>query len=214
MKKLRIYFVVIILAVFFPSSLFAQESGKSRIREIYLNGNLLTFNNFGLQYKSETPKGNFFRIGVTTFNSDVVKYKPGSSVLFGTISTNISGGFEIGLEKRKQLTEKLSAFYGINFTSTANFARSKNDNPAIPADLRYTDSFNINPGLGFNSGFILKITADFLMSAEIIPQILFRYSSSEGVEGSNKVKHVNTGGSLNFDNQSVRVSVIYRWNKN
>lgn len=46
--------------------------------------------------------------------------------------------------------------------------------PTLPRDLRYLDDFSINPGLGFNSGFIAKITGDFSISAEIIPKLIYK----------------------------------------
>ncbi|MCJ7447220.1 MAG: hypothetical protein MUO72_05990 [Bacteroidales bacterium] len=74
------------------------------------------------------------------------------------------------------------------------------------------DEFNINPGLGFNSGFILKILNNFSISAEIIPQLLFEYTSVERIDGPYKVRDTNMGGSFNLSNNSVRVSLIYAWN--
>jgi hypothetical protein len=212
-KRNSVLLLSIIMGLLF-SGLYAQESVPGKIRELHLSGNILTFSNFGLQYKSELRNGNFFRIGLNSLNFNINKSNPGSSVAYNSVSTSFSGGFDIGLEKRKQITEKLTAFYGINFTTSVSFDRSKYENPSLPQNLRYLDSFSINPGLGFNSGFILKISDAFLISAEVIPKLILRYSSSQGIDGSDKVKHINTGGSFNFDNQSVLVSLIYRWNKN
>lgn len=52
MKKTHFQLVLTIIVYLFPSCLFAQDSEAGKIKEIYLSGNLLTFNNFGLQFKS------------------------------------------------------------------------------------------------------------------------------------------------------------------
>jgi hypothetical protein len=63
MKKIYLQSTPLIAAIFVSSGLFAQDPKIGKIRELYPNGNLLTFNNFGLQYKSELNNRNFFRIG-------------------------------------------------------------------------------------------------------------------------------------------------------
>jgi hypothetical protein len=213
MKKLHLPLIASILAGLFCTGLKGQTPEPGKIREIYLSGNFLTFNNFGAQYKAETKKGNFFRIGLTSFNSTFNKTNIGSPSAYDNKTTDIGGGFEIGFEKRKQITEKLTAFYGINLTASSNFQRYKSENPSLPMDLRHTDHFSIFPGLSFNSGMILKITGDFSIAAEIIPRLLFTYSSNENINGSAKVKDIITGGSFGFNNQSLSVSLIYKWNK-
>ena|SRR4030043_476273 len=215
MKKLHRPLILSILLGLFTSSLFAQETEIGKIKELYLTGNLLTFNNFGLQYKSELKRGTFFRLGLTNINLDCYKTKFDPTGPFNpTINTQIEGRFDVGLEKRKQITEKLTAFYGINVITSISFVRSKREDPTLPQDLRHMDNFSISSGLGFNSGFIFNFAKDFSISAEIIPKLIYTYSASEGQDGLNKVKNIMTGGSFNLDNESVRVSLIYHWIKN
>jgi len=214
MKKLHLQSFLLILLGLLSSNLFAQEPEIGKIKEIYLSGNPFKSDNFGLQYKSETKKDNFFRIGLTNLNFDLKKWDQGSSIAYNSTSTNISGAFDIGLETRKKLTEKFIVFYGINFTTSVVFQRSKIESTTLPLNLRHTDTFNINPGFGFNSGFILNITRDISISAEIIPTLVFNYTSIEGLEGSDKIKTITTGASLNLDNQSALISLVYRWGKN
>lgn len=214
MKKLHLQVIVTILFGLLSQSLLAQESETTKIKELYLSGNLLTFNNFGLQYKSELKNGNFFRIGVTDIYSEVTKHNYGSPTpTLPSTSTNFAGAFEIGLEKRTQITNKLTAFYGVNFVITTSFQRNKREDPTLPSDLRHLDDFSINPGLGFNSGFIYKINDEFSISAEVIPRLLYNYSSTQRISGLNKVNDTTQGGSFNLDNQSVRVSLIYKWDR-
>jgi hypothetical protein len=194
-------------------NLIAQESINERFKEIYLSGNLLTFNNFGLQYKSEMKNGNYLRIGVTDLNFIFTKSHPASSSLYNSLTTGISGAFDIGIEKRKQLTNKLVGFYGISVTASTDFQRSKTENPTLPKNLRYTDDLSISPGLGFNSGFILNIFNDFFIAAELTPKLYYTYSFSQQIQGSEKVKSTINSGILRFNNKSILISLVYRWTK-
>jgi hypothetical protein len=212
MKKLQSLLILSIITGLISSSLFAQESETGKIRELNISGNLLSFNNLGLQYKSELKNGSFFRLGLTNINSSLSKRKYGTpSTSLNSNSTSFSGKFEVGLEKRKQITDKLTAFYGINLMTSTSFQRTKREDPTLSLDLRHVDDFSINPG--FNSGFIFKITRAFSISAEIIPELIYTYSSHERIVGTIKAKDIQTGGSLNLDNESVRVSLVYQWNK-
>ena len=128
-------------------------------------------------------------------------------------NTTLAGTFEIGLEKRILITNKLTAFYGVNFTVTNSFQRNRRPDPSLPLDSRHLDNLSINPGFGFNSGFIYTLSDEFSISTEIIPRLLYSYSTSQRLSGLNKVKDIRQGASFNLDNQSVRVSLIYRWTK-
>ncbi|MCX6255099.1 MAG: hypothetical protein NTV31_11565 [Bacteroidia bacterium] len=212
MNKLHLQMIVIILFGLLSPGLLAQESDTNKIKELYLSGNLLTFNNFGIQYKSELRNGNFFRIGVTNIFSNVSKQNFGQpSIFIPSSMTEFAGTFEVGLEKRSQITDRLTAFYGVNFVTTTSFQRTKTEDPSLSLDLRHLDVFNINPGLGFNSGFIYKISNEFSISAEVSPKLLYNYTSKERISGSNKVNDTTQGGSFNLDNQSVKISLIYKW---
>lgn len=206
--------IIIILFGLLSSGLFAQVSETSKIKELSLNGNLLTFNNFGLQYKSELKNGNFFRIGVTDINSHFSKQNFGSpSALLPSSTTELAGTFEVGLEKRSKISNRLTAFYGVNFVTSTSLQRTKTEDPTLPLDLRHLDVFNVNPGLGFNSGFIYTISGEFSVSAEVIPKLLYNYTRSERRTGTNKVNDTTQGGSFNLDNRSVKISLIYTWSK-
>jgi hypothetical protein len=210
MKKICIYSFLIVLI---SSNILAQDPADTRSKEIYLSGNLLTFSDFGLQYKKELKNNTYFRIGFASLNPGYTRNNPGSSNMFDRSFLIISGSFDLGLEKRKSINEKLTAFGGINLYSSISFGRNKTENPNLPRELRYADSFAINSGLGFNSGLILKLLDNFSISAEITPRLLVNYSSNQNVVGTNKIKDTSTGGSFNFDSSSVRVSFIYNWTK-
>lgn len=213
MKKLHFHLFATILFGLLSQCLHAQDS-ETKVKELYLSGNLLTFDNFGLQYKSELNNGNFFRIGMTNIYAMTSKSNEAIPVpVIPSTSSHYAGTFDIGLEKRKQITNKLTCFYGLNFVITTSLDRNKREDPTLSRDLRHLNNFSINPGFGFNSGFIYKISDEFSISAELIPQLLYNYSSRERISGTDKVLDTIQGGSFIFDNRSVLVSLIYKWGK-
>jgi hypothetical protein len=216
MKNLHRLFIVICLFGLLTQKSFAQEAGTNRIKELYLSGNILTFNDFGFQYKSQLKNGNYFRIGATDLLVNLSKQNPYQSNLYAMPSfrTEFAGDFRIGLEKRAQITDRLSAFYGLDFIAGFGIHRTKTEDPTLPEDLRHVSTNNFNTGFGFNSGFIFKISNEFSAAAEISPRLLYSYSSVQRIEESLKVKDTSQGVSFGFNNQSVKISIIYSWSVN
>ena len=210
MKKLIV--LILIIGCYSPDQ-FARNPENGRKKEVYLSGNLLTFSNFGLQYKSELKNNTCFRFGIASFYPNYYKNNTGSSSRYNTSSFNISGGLDLGIEKRTSITDKLTAFYGINFYTGTAFIRNKTEDPTLPLELRHEDSFNTNTGFGFDSGLILKLSDSFSISAEITPRLLIFYESSQNVVATHKETDKTTGGSFNLNSHSLRVSFIYNWTK-
>jgi len=210
MKKAYVYFFIVALI---SLNVNAQDPGDSKSKEIYLSGNLLTFSDFAFQYKTELRNNTYFRIGLARLSPNFYKSNPGSPTAYETSTLSVSGSIDLGIEKRKQISENLILFSGINLYTGSGFNRSKTEDPSLPLDLRHEDNFNINSGLGFNSGFILKLMDNIALSAEIMPRLLIVYNSSQNVVGTNKIKDTKIGGSFNFDTYSFRVSFIYKWIK-
>ena len=213
MRILQLSLIALTIFGLISTNLFSQESKPGKVKELYLNGNLLTFNNFGLQYKSELNNGNFFRIGWVNFYTGFSNLKDGTSPQYNSSDFHFNGDFEIGLEKRKQISERLTFFYGINFLTMTSFNIHKKEDPGMPLDQRSLNDLNLSPGIGFDTGLMFKITGDFSIAAEIMPALLFNYASREEISGTETVKDTQTGVSLDFNTQSVLISLVYRWNK-
>ena len=214
MKKLNNLFILILIFFLNSNILNGQESSPLS-KEIYLYGKFLDFGNLGLEYKSELKEGTFLRIGINRLNFNFDKTKTGliSSNNYPTKFSNLTGRFEIGIERRKNITDKLSAFYGVDVFTEGRFMRNKSENPNYPADLRFTDDLTVTPGLSFNSGFILNIKGAFSIATVLAPEIAYTYSSKEMVVNSTKVKATQNEGSLNIGNQYIQIGLIYKWDK-
>jgi len=207
--KLSISLTIITLTV----SLFARQDPLSNKREIYISSSAISAGNFGIQYKSGLNENTLIRLALISINTGFESFTPAVTNEFRTSDFDMNGGFEVGLEKRFSSSEKLKIFYGIDLICNSGYGKNISSNPNLPEDLRALDDFYIYPGLGFKSGVILNIKNDFFISAELSPHILYKYNSHERIVNSELRKDRTTGFDLNLNNESIRISLIYRWAK-
>jgi len=221
MKKANIHILLTLSIAFTTFESIAQKSDSTLNREVYLTGNFLELNDFGMEYKSEYKTNTYLRLGISNLYLDVDKtiYEHPSPINSPySITSEFRGRFELGIEKRKPINEKFEAFISGNFILGGGFTRLKHDYPDQPSDLQYLDTYGISSGFAFNSGFIARITDNLLIAAEIVPELIFSYSTNQKLELVNsvieKVKTENVKGTFKLDNEYCRLSIIYRWNKN
>lgn len=208
MKKLILVQSILLLAYF---QLNAQGDGK--IKELYLNGNFFKLENLSLQYKTETKKGNYLRIGFTDLNFHSSKASASQTMQYSTTQTGMSLAFNIGIEKRKDIINRLQFFYGADVYFSSSYGRTKQDNPTVSRELRFTDHYTIGPGLDFNSGVILNIFKDFFIAAEVMPIIEYSYTKTQEIVNQEKTSNTFNGMHFNFSNENIRLSLVYRWIK-
>ncbi len=219
MNKVFCHLFILIGAFVSTSAVIAQDSDSIRNREIYLTGNVLELKDFGMEFKSEYKKNTYLRLGITNIFLNVFKtnYEDPSPINSPySISSEFRGRFEVGIEKRKQINNRLEGFISINFILGGGFSRMKYDFPDTPRNLQFLDNYSISSGFDFNSGFIAKISDQFLIAAEIVPGIIFSYYSYQKLQPADpeieKVKGENFTGTFNLDNEFARLSLVYRWN--
>ncbi|HBE43427.1 MAG TPA: hypothetical protein DDW27_19950 [Bacteroidales bacterium] len=122
----------------------------------------MPLNSFSFDYKSENKKNNFFRIGLTAFDANLINTNSNLTVSNYFNSANFSLGLQIGFEKRKRFTERISAFTGTNLYTSTGLIKYKKDDPTLyPVSLRQITDFQISTGLSFNSGFLLNLNDNF-----------------------------------------------------
>ena len=214
MKIFKLVLLTTIISGLSSLCLKGQESSSPLSKEIWLTGYLFNYNGFGLQYKSQKGSETYLRIGFNNLNAGFNKRNIDETMGgYPTLTTNFSFKFEIGLEKRKAITEKLSAFYGINFIAGSVYVRNKTENPTLPSNLRYLDDYEISPGLGFNSGLMLNLKNAFSLAAEITPELSYSYKTHQRIISMTKAKETYNSGYININNELIRISLIYNWSK-
>ena len=217
MKK-TIFLVVAMMACLSIANTVKAQDAPTLSREIYLYGRFLDFNNLALEYKTELSEGRFFRIGVNHLHIDLSRrnWEPDDQDRSFT-SSDIEGRFEIGWERRKQISPRISSFFGVNFFTHAGFERRNHANIASTA---INDNLQLSPGLSFSSGVILNISGPFSVAAVLAPEFRYYYYSSAtrttihaipgNIERSEDVRH---GVALDFNTHWFRIGLIYRWDK-
>jgi len=122
--KSKIFLLVILSILAIGSqSAKAQEPQDKKAREIYIYGNLLQFDLTGIAFKSEIRPNRFFRISATNLDFRHQVQNPDDPT--NTKSLSFSGGLQLGLENRVNITERLSAFYGVDLTASLTYQKSE-----------------------------------------------------------------------------------------
>jgi hypothetical protein len=119
----------------------------------------------------------------------------------------------IGIEKRKEIIDRLQFFYGVDVFFSSSYERLRRDDPTVPRELRFTDHYSIGPGLDFNTGFILNIFKDFFIAAEVTPYLAYYYTKRKEIVNQVKTTSTINNANFNFSNQNIRLSLVYRWIK-
>lgn len=205
--------IIIILLLVYCIGIIAQESNDStfKIKEISISTSSLSYLNFGFQYKKQVGNSTLLRIGLLNIQAQRSVFDPGDLYSFTQTQTNLGCDFQIGLEKRKLIDDRLILFYGIDLVGSFHFERTGNNNPSFPESLRHRDQIVLGPGFAFNSGFMIKLKNNFYFSSEISPRIIFSYRVDD--TSNPELKNKTYNGSFNFNLSNVKVSFIYRLHK-
>jgi hypothetical protein len=228
-KKITIVFLL------FSGSIYGQTKPDSvtvkKANEIYIEARGVLFSgSLGVQFKRELKPDLFFKVGGLSLNgatSTRNQYDENyyysrliNDVYLGEIENkNAAFSFNIGVEKRKVVTNTFSYFCGISLISTTlNYSykyavlerQNMPPNLFIPTgkSISYKESmFAI--GLSPYFGAIFKIYKNLSASIEIAPSILRSYSKKEF---SSLIPQINTQGwNYNLTTNSVGFNLVYRW---
>lgn len=207
-KNNLLYLPLFILS--FSLHSFAQEdSTKTKAKEYYL-----TFSNFSplsiqLQFKKQLSKKTFFRLSLVNLSYNETFSGSADPNQFPTNNTNYSGGIQLGLEFRKNLTKKFALFHGPNLRSVYNLSVTKILDPAISSEKQKNKSEALQVGIPYTLGILFNITPNILLATEINPSINYNYNWFTNGQNSNK----NFGsGNINvgFDNRYALLSLVFR----
>jgi len=206
MKTQLFPFVVLFILIMGQQTAAAQETQEKKAHELYLYGNLHDLALTGIAYKSEIKSGTFFRLGATNLAISNFSSTNSNSYPYDTFS--LGGGIQAGLEKRVMLTQKLSAFYGVDLTTSVNFSNSEFNYPEIPYTARIME---FTPGFSFGSGLIFSIIKNFSLALNVEPAMLMRFSSSKRIYPTYTDKSSSTTFHFHLDIDDIKLSLVYRW---
>lgn len=202
MKATTSLLSILALLILCSRSLLAQETGAQKGSEIYVYGSLKELTLTGITYKSAIRPNRFFRVAATGLDFENSISKPSGST--DSKSLAATGGFQIGLENRIKLAEKLSAFYGVDLYASVAYRKNEPQSGYIN---KYTA---FAPGLSFGSGLILNVIRNLHVALEFEPAILVNLATTE-YQGTPPVKNKTVNYLFDFNIDDVKLALVYKW---
>ncbi|MFW5879573.1 MAG: hypothetical protein ACOCUV_01985 [bacterium] len=174
-------------------------------KEFYISTSSNSLNLFGFQYKTAINPGTYLKISLLDIKLLYTNETPSEVDVYQVNDLDLSFDLNVGIEKRKKITGRLYLFYGLNVILSAELERHKVDNPHIPKADRITREEYYLPGIGFNSGILLKFNDQIGLATEFTPKLNYVY----------RIRRLRrtTGLEFDFDTESIKISFIYTWNK-
>lgn len=196
--------IIIVLLIAIPLLLSAQTATSQK--EIGLQ--FRNLNSFGFNYKTGTSTAlwRFTAIGLSGQNQ---KYSTSDQT-----NKSTSNGFSVGVGKewRKPLNTKLEMRWGLDLAFGYDSHKQSFEYTSSPGSINRLDKQTIySPGVNFVFGFNYLISKEFILGAEILPFVNYRFGKSKtdqnGTATDIDVSQF-TGG---FDTNSVALTLAYRF---
>ncbi len=191
--------------------LFAQQdSTLNKKRELYLSTSGLGDRSLEFQYKMGISNNWFIRFNLLDIFYSSHRHVPTQSGVSHIQFRHYSIDFSAGVEKRSIVNEKLTAFYGLSAISYNSLNASNIDDPTLSERQRGSESYDINPGLGFHAGFLYSLTENFYLSAELSPEFIFWDLNTRDDRNAD---YYTRNSRFKLSTQDILVSVVYQWDK-
>ena len=205
------FMFVILISGLILLPLTSQPVQPEKFREIYFSMDPIGTKTYGIQYKKSLNEHTILRFAFSSFDAGFTATRPAQTFQYPSSTFGIGTHMEAGLEKRVSFTEKVSAFYGIDFVFGVDWMHTRSDDPSIATDSRNTNDVSFSPGIGFKSGILLDLRNGFFAAAEISPLLFYRFASDEQIAGTHTAADIvhDLGFQANAD--AVKISLAYRW---
>jgi len=205
---MKIKTLLLAVSIMISQLYFAQDSTSKRIKELHLGISSLSSLSVSLKYKRQIGKRIFFKIGAVNLSGYYNKatYSNGHP----TISQGYSGGLSIGIEFRRNLSERFTFFHGPSVLYRKNHEFMKTLDPD-PNSQQSSTSGGESYGINYSLGVLFKINKSFLLGAEIGPGVYQSNFGTRSIDGINEPKYSNgTSVYYNF-NGNTNVVLVYRF---
>lgn len=197
--------------IFFPLLLVAftgkaQTTSDPLSSELYFTLINPVNLNLGLQYKSEYKKDRFITFSVANLIGNYGESLPKTTQVFGEHHVALHPEIGIGLEKRKNLDEKLMLAFGPILGGSLDYSWKKTDNPSLPLEDRTISTLAVHPFVGYSFGLLYQTSRNLLLSAYLNPRLALSYNKS-----------TDNAITYNFDlyvsSEWLTLSIAYRLDK-
>ena len=205
-NTLKIMARSLLFFIFFANVAFGQEPSTTRNNEFYLT--LADFSplNVHLKYKKQIGARTYLKFGLVNLSASRTEFIPNGGAV--STRTTYSGGLEIGIEFRKELTEKLTFFHGPNIRYSYQATIEKMNVP-ITDDKTTTDVHIAS--IPYSIGVLFNLTPKLLLAAEINPSVNFGQTQVRNTSGSlTYTGTTTTNFNFAFDNRFGLLSLVFR----
>ena len=208
MAKLKI-FITLLLAITVVCTQGQDSTKAKKIKEYYLAIADISPFNISIKYKRQLKNLSFVKIGLVSISGRRNDYEPRNPTAYSSTYYSGSAGLILGLEFRKNITDKFIVFHGPNLSLIYRGSMSEIDNPVLPQRQRRTITHTATVGIPYTVGLMFLVTKQFVIAAEINPEVLYSYTSYENRQNaaSNYKRHAP---SFNFSTEYGLISVAYR----
>jgi len=207
--KLKI--VLLALGISLSQFNYAQDSTKKKIQEIYFGINGISPLALTIMYKHQLRKNVFLKLG--TFRLAYTNIETPSTNInqFPTRDTYYSGGISMGLEFRKQISEKVTFYHGPNGAYRVEHGRNQVFDGSLILENQISFSNNTTPGIFYTVGFLYKLNNHFLIGTEVSPGINYSQSTTSNwssIYGRQTFTRTSIFGNLNSGGFA---QIVYRF---
>lgn len=197
----------VMMSAFFST---AQDTTKSKkINEYYMGVSNIVPLEISLKYKRQLKNNTFFKIGLVDLSAKASTDMPESTSKFSTENYSISAGLELGLEFRKQVTEKFTFFHGPNLGFSYRVQTSTMNDPSIPIGFKERKLQDYVASIPYTFGLLFQLNSNFFLSTEINPGLFASFSEIDNGSNSN-TNFKNTTAGFKLSNNNSLLSIGYR----
>lgn len=208
---MKLKLATLIVSVFMAATAFSQEKN----RELYITNSLQNWNltslSFELEYKSQLKDNTYLRLrsGSNYFTTTNISDPNDAAKIVGR-NYNIRGGLGIGLEKRKQLSDNIMFFNGLNIYGNYITNFEKFTDPAYTFVDQERRSYYPHVALTYHVGMYINLKERLLLGLTYEPFLY--YQRQREYQGTTKTKVSDTfGANISPSNLSIMLGV--RWHK-
>lgn len=170
--KLKLIVSLLLLSIFIPS--IAQDSSKVRLIEFYLSVSNFSPLRLQLKYKQQISNHLFFKVGFVELSLTQSKTEStSSSTVFPFEALNYSGGLELGLEFRTNLTKKLSVFHGPNVSCAYFHHQTVLSDPSLSPEQQKSTNASQLYSIPYTLGLLFSLHPNLLLAAEVNPNVYY-----------------------------------------
>jgi|WetSurMetagenome_2_1015567.scaffolds.fasta_scaffold05100_8 hypothetical protein len=192
--------LAILILIQVPS--ISQET-NTKVKEIGIN---LGGSNCGIRFKTGN-QSSLLRITLLSISG----YSSWQNNSSGSSNNNNSQGvgFNIGMEKRKNIAEGVSFYYGLDLLTSYYRSIYKYNSSSPVTDKDWTFS----PGLGFIIGFNYSPIPKIIVSAELMPSISYNYSKHIYDDQGGIIKYSSSSLDYGLRNNGINLTLAYVFGK-